>query len=208
MGRQQENDGSVPQTRYVQAESRRKRLTAASLLVVAIFWLSRLNTDNLLHATSPQDPLLQQPTLFDWDTIETKTHLGYTPCYKDLQCARLELPMDWFNQTTNATISLAVIRQPAVVPVTHPQYGGAILLNPGGPGGSGVGLVLRAGQLAQSIVDTNTTDGLNLPMQHSGVCGRCLPPRVTFAPTQVVPLMAMTSRNMFQLHPQPAICLN
>jgi pimeloyl-ACP methyl ester carboxylesterase len=159
MGGQHENDGSVPQARYVQPESRRKRLAAASLLVIAIFWLSRLNTDNLLRATSPQDPILQPTTLFDWDTAETKTHLHYTPCYEYLQCARLELPMDWFNRTTNATISLAVIRQPALVPVTHPQYGGAILLNPGGPGGSGVGLLLRAGQHARSIVDTNTTDG-------------------------------------------------
>jgi pimeloyl-ACP methyl ester carboxylesterase len=159
MGRQQENTGSVSQTRYVQPESRRKRLVAAFLLVIAIFWLSHLKTEDLFDATSPQDPVLQQPTLFDWDTVETKTHLHYTPCYEYLQCARLELPMDWFNQTTNATISLAVIRQPAVVPVTHPQYGGAILLNPGGPGGSGVGLLLRAGQHARVIVDTNTTDG-------------------------------------------------
>jgi pimeloyl-ACP methyl ester carboxylesterase len=159
MGRQQENTGSVSQTRYVQPESRRKRLVAAFLLVIAIFRLSHLKTEDLFDATSPQDPVLQQPTLFDWDTVETKTHLHYTPCYEYLQCARLELPMDWFNQTTNATISLAVIRQPAVVPVTHPQYGGAILLNPGGPGGSGVGLLLRAGQHARVIVDTNTTDG-------------------------------------------------
>jgi pimeloyl-ACP methyl ester carboxylesterase len=159
MGRQQENTGSVSQTRYVQPESRPKRLVAAFLLVIAIFWLSHLKTEDLFDATSPQDPVLQQPTLFDWDTVETKTHLHYTPCYEYLQCARLELPMDWFNQTTNATISLAVIRQPAVVPVTHPQYGGAILLNPGGPGGSGVGLLLRAGQHARVIVDTNTTDG-------------------------------------------------
>jgi pimeloyl-ACP methyl ester carboxylesterase len=134
---------------------------AASLMIIAIVWLYHANTGSSLDAASSQDVGSPQQTTaqFDWSGLKTKTHFQYTPCYESLQCARLELPMDWFNETTNATISLAVVRQPAAVPVTHPQYGGAILLNPGGPGGSGVELVLRAGEHARSIVDTNTTEG-------------------------------------------------
>lgn len=141
-------------------QPRRKSLVAASLLVIAIYWLSHRNANSSIDGASSQTSGSPYwPVEFDWDTLKTNTHLHYTSCYDGLQCARLELPMDWFNKTTNATISLAVIRQPAAVPVTHPQYGGAILLNPGGPGGSGVELVLRAGEHARSIVDTNTTEG-------------------------------------------------
>lgn len=61
--------------------------------------------------------------------------------------------MDYWNGTTNATIGLAVIRKPAVVPVTDARYGGAILLNPGGPGGSGIGFILRGGKPIRKTVD-------------------------------------------------------
>lgn len=161
MGRERVDYGSASEpSRRQHDQPRRKRLVAASLLVVAVFWLSHLHTGSWLIATSSHGAYPPQDTAsFDWDTAKTNTHLHYTPCYESLQCARIELPMDWFNKTTNATISLAVIRQPAVVPVTHPQYGGAILLNPGGPGGSGVELMLRAGEHARSVVDTNTTEG-------------------------------------------------
>lgn len=130
------------------------------LLLAGTLWLLNLDTIPYVSEYTGKMPVLPQDFgPIEWDKLDTKPQLSYTPCYERLQCARLELPMDWFNMTTKATISLAVVRQPAVVPVTHPQYGGAILLNPGGPGGSGVGLVLRFGEHARSIVDTNTTDG-------------------------------------------------
>jgi pimeloyl-ACP methyl ester carboxylesterase len=161
MGNERANYGSAsePQRRQ-HVQTGRRRLVAASLLVVTTFWLFHLNTGSSSDATSRQiSGPPYQLTDFDWNTPRTDTKLHYTPCYDDLQCARLELPMDWFNGTTNSTISLAVIRQPAIVSVTHPQYGGAILLNPGGPGGSGIELVLRVGKHASSVVDTNTTEG-------------------------------------------------
>lgn len=81
--------------------------------------------------------------------------LDFQRCYSDMQCARLELPLDYWNNTNlSRTVSLAVVKIPAKVPVTDPRYGGPILLNPGGPGGSGVGFVAIVGKLIQTIVDS------------------------------------------------------
>jgi len=66
-------------------------------------------------------------TDFSWDSVATLPYLSYTPCYTaeaagGYQCARLELQMDYWNSSTHATISLAVIKKPAVIPVTDARY--------------------------------------------------------------------------------------
>ena len=110
-----------------------------------------------LRDDSPQAPH-DKNFEFSWEAVGSKPYLDYTPCYGEFQCARLQLPMDYWNGTTNDTVSIAVIKKPALVPVTHPQYGGAVLHNPGGPGGSGVGFLLGAGWAMQAII--GSPDGL------------------------------------------------
>ncbi|KEQ66032.1 uncharacterized protein M437DRAFT_41520 [Aureobasidium melanogenum CBS 110374] len=96
--------------------------------------------------------------VFDWESLEASTSLKYKPCYEKYQCARLTLPMDYWNGTTDATITLALIRKPAIVPVTDPKYGGAVILNPGGPGARGINYMLRVGEQMTSLIDAPKDD--------------------------------------------------
>lgn len=50
-------------------------------------------------------------------------------------------------------IAIALARLPAKVSVTDPRYGGAVLINPGGPGGSGVLQALTIARDLQTIMD-------------------------------------------------------
>jgi hypothetical protein len=79
------------------------------------------------------------PVEFNWNSIEASSKLRYTPCYDYLQCARLEVPLDWSDESNNNTAVIAVSKIPARVSKDDPSFGGTIVLNPGGPGGSGVG---------------------------------------------------------------------
>ncbi len=61
--------------------------------------------------------------------------LRWTSCDSGFQCATATAPLDWANPT-KATISLALIRKPATG-----TSKGSLLVNPGGPGASGVDFV-------------------------------------------------------------------
>lgn len=74
--------------------------------------------------------------------------LQWTPCGNGLQCTTARAPMDWANPA-DAEIELALVRQPAA----SGQRLGSLLVNPGGPGGSGYDFVLDS-------VDYATTDRL------------------------------------------------
>ncbi|KAI1760722.1 TAP-like protein-domain-containing protein [Hypoxylon sp. FL1150] len=92
---------------------------------------------------------------FDWSSIQPSTSLNYTTCYEGLKCAKLSVPLDWLNpsNSTAARVSLAIVALPATVPETDPSFGGTIIVNPGGPGGSGVDFLVEDGALLQGIAD-------------------------------------------------------
>ncbi|KAH0355525.1 hypothetical protein KCU83_g1854, partial [Aureobasidium melanogenum] len=100
---------------------------------------------------------LQTPepaTKFDWKNITAHESLVYHDCYKRFQCARLQVPMDWTAEkgVDNRTVEIALIKLPASVPVTDSRYGGAVVFNPGGPGGSGVETVYSSGEELQTQI--------------------------------------------------------
>lgn len=98
---------------------------------------------------------------FRWDDITPSESLKYTECFSSFLCARLSVPLNW-NEThtgnaddTNSQVALAITKLPAKVPVTDPRYGGPIIVNPGGPGESGVYQVLTDGTSLQTVVDSS-----------------------------------------------------
>ena len=94
---------------------------------------------------------------FRWDYVAPSKSLQYTPCFSDYLCARLSVPINWNttadDKANGQTVEIAIIKLPARVPVTDSRYGGPILLNPGGPGESGVYQVLSDGRSLQTLVD-------------------------------------------------------
>lgn len=67
--------------------------------------------------------------------------LAWTPC-EGFECARATVPRD-YDEPGGATIRLSLVRAKA----TGPQRIGSLLLNPGGPGGSGVEYARSAEQV-------------------------------------------------------------
>lgn len=93
---------------------------------------------------------------FNWASITPSAKLQYHDCYDGHKCARLEVPLDWKdpnkgNGTSKA--SIAIVTLPATVSEDDPNFGGTILINPGGPGGSGTETVLQSGAYLQTVVD-------------------------------------------------------
>ena len=96
---------------------------------------------------------------FDWQTITPSWNLEYTSCYdNEFQCARLLLPLDWLEEDptkqNSQSVAVALIKLPAIVSPRDSTYGGGVIINPGGPGDSGVLHILRNGHYMRNMMDT------------------------------------------------------
>ncbi|MCJ1378951.1 hypothetical protein MMC17_002050 [Xylographa soralifera] len=124
----------------------------AFVTVISLQWLWQLQQHTEVLTDLPHDVKKG----FRWEDITPSTSLEYHACFTDFQCARLEVPLDW-NETVageSDKVAIAIIKRPAKVEVTDPRYAGVILLNPGGPGGSGVSLLLTSGSYLQVLLDS------------------------------------------------------
>lgn len=61
--------------------------------------------------------------------------------------------LDWQDLNNTKRVAIAITTLPATVPSNDPSFGGTIILNPGGPGGSGVGLVQKYGRRFQAMTE-------------------------------------------------------
>lgn len=94
---------------------------------------------------------------FNWTSVEPSSTLGFADCYNAThRCAKLQVPRDWLDpdNVANPPVTIAIIVRPAVVDEDDPSFGGTIITNPGGPGGSGVDLVLSSGLKLQRTADS------------------------------------------------------
>ncbi|KAL4972940.1 TAP-like protein-domain-containing protein [Aspergillus desertorum] len=142
-----------------------RRSTSPTMLALTVlaglsWWLFPLFYPDIKPKPSSSLGLKDQ---FSWAQLTPSKSLEYHDCFSDFQCARLDVPMDYHrSDDQGARMAIAIARLPAKVPVTDPRYGGAILINPGGPGGSGVVQALISGRNLRTIADatvdpTNTT---------------------------------------------------
>ncbi|KAJ7608506.1 TAP-like protein-domain-containing protein [Mycena polygramma] len=88
---------------------------------------------------------------FKWETILPTEELIWIDCYSGNQCARLKVPLD-YSHPEDAAAAIAIIRVHSRVPHDSPEYRGPVLINPGGPGGSGVDTVLTRGSQFSTIL--------------------------------------------------------
>lgn len=106
----------------------------------------------LTVATGPQKRELNVD--FDWSSITPSKQLEYHECYDGYKCARLEVPLDWTNVSNSSqSVAIAIVTLPATVPVTDSSYGGTVLINPGGPSGSGTNMATTLGHYLQGVLD-------------------------------------------------------
>ncbi|KAL2857267.1 TAP-like protein-domain-containing protein [Aspergillus pseudoustus] len=135
-------------------QGERFRRNVVNPAVLALTALAGLSWWLLSVPKTDSNPTVGTAGPFSWGQITPSQSLEYEDCFDGFQCARLDVPMDWQRSDGQGTrMAIAIIRLPAKVPVTDPRWGGAILTNPGGPGGSGVAQVLFSGHNLQTIVD-------------------------------------------------------
>jgi pimeloyl-ACP methyl ester carboxylesterase len=86
-------------------------------------------------------------------TLQSQT-LKWTPCNSGFECAQFKVPVD-YNHIKSDTFTLQVIKHVANIPS---QRLGSLIMNPGGPGGSGIQYV----EAADSIVSMKIEDVYDL----------------------------------------------
>ena len=74
-------------------------------------------------------------------------HLVWHTCHSNFQCSTLTVPLD-YRHPAGRTLHIAVIRQPS-----SGSHEGSLIINPGGPGGSGVTFEAEAASAFSQLTD-------------------------------------------------------
>ena len=90
--------------------------------------------------------------------------IAWSGCGEALECAHVRVPLDW-DRPRGRTITLAVIRHLAGRPE---QRIGSLLVNPGGPGASGVDAVREGGAALDAALGSGRFDVVSWDLRGSG----------------------------------------
>ncbi|HUW79152.1 MAG TPA: alpha/beta hydrolase [Candidatus Nanopelagicaceae bacterium] len=118
------------------------RSTIALILAVgvALGFVLSVNSASKPTGSVSVAKIVDQPSLMKFATQK----LVWNSCYQTFQCTKVTVPLDYSHPNAR-TITLAVTRHLAT---DQKHRLGSLLLNPGGPGGSGVDYVLAADYIA------------------------------------------------------------
>lgn len=122
----------------------RKFFTLVAIIFFCVSCSSKTSESELLQqqeTTSTTTTTIKSSTTEPTETVEEPVveaiqEIEWSTCYAIYECGDLQVPLD-YTDTNSGSISIAVVRLPA----TSDPYLGPLLMNPGGPGGSGVELV-------------------------------------------------------------------
>ncbi|KAK3682956.1 TAP-like protein-domain-containing protein [Podospora appendiculata] len=154
-------EADMPNRRRGRASTTRRFLAAA---LIGILILGSFRHIRLQLATPPAIDRDQEQPASDgtspWDSITPSEDLEWHPCYEAInprfQCARLTVPMDYdvphAQRHSASQVHIALLLLPAKEPSStlNPPKS-PMLINPGGPGGSGVYLALLSAAAMQII---------------------------------------------------------
>ena len=84
---------------------------------------------------------------------------SWTPCRDGFQCATVQVPLD-YDRPAGTKISLSLIRLPASSPQRRI---GSLLVNPGGPGGSGVDFARGIAKFLPLELRAGSTSSASIP---------------------------------------------
>ena len=97
-------------------------------------------TTKIESSTTEPTETVEEPVV---DAIQ---EIEWATCYESYECGDLQVPLDYAD-IDSGSISIALVRLPA----TSEPYLGQLLMNPGGPGGSGVELVGEWGEIWEMV---------------------------------------------------------
>ena len=99
-------------------------------------------------STAAASPSASETTPSTAPTVAAAAPARWTNCATTFQCATLRLPRDYHDPAAG-TLDVAIIRLPAT---DKSQRIGSLIINPGGPGGSGIDLVQKSGEAFPSSI--------------------------------------------------------
>ncbi|KAL4967069.1 Alpha/Beta hydrolase protein [Aspergillus stella-maris] len=87
-------------------------------------------------------------TVTDWSALPSSPILRWIPCFENYWCARLEVPLD-HGDPARGTVAIAFLKLSATNVTSETR---SLIVNPGGPGGSGIDVVLEQGPNLADLV--------------------------------------------------------